>query len=138
MNLIDTGIEKGLFRFDEDNYIATVEKWEKEKSDAIKKLETDAKKANPTFDKKKITEIIQSEKSVAQTTFTDKVNLLKEELAEKYFLTKQTALDDYPIFMAIAEDIGYDTTGRSTNNNELIEIGKELSKFIAHISKTEK
>ena len=138
MNLIDTGIEKGLFRFDEDNYIATVEKWEKEKSDAIKKLETDAKKANPTFDKKKITEIIQSEKSVAQTTFTDKVNLLKEELTEKYFLTKQTALDDYPIFMAIAEDIGYDATGRSTYNNELIEIGKELSKFIAHISKTEK
>jgi hypothetical protein len=40
--------------------------------------------------------------------------------------------------MAIAEDIGYDATGRSTNNNELIEIGKELSKFIAHINKTEK
>ncbi|MCZ2132166.1 MAG: hypothetical protein LC116_03070 [Bacteroidetes bacterium] len=42
------------------------------------------------------------------------------------------------IFMAISEDIGYDATGRSTNNNELIEIGKELSKFIAHINKTEK
>jgi len=26
--------------------------------------------------------------------------------------------------MAIAEDIGYDATGRNTNNNELIEIGK--------------
>lgn len=36
------------------------------------------------------------------------------------------------------EDIGYDATGRNTNNNELIEIGKELSKFIAHINKTEK
>jgi type I restriction enzyme M protein len=40
--------------------------------------------------------------------------------------------------MAIAEDIGYDATGRNTNNNELIEIGKELQKFIAHINKTEK
>ena len=82
--------------------------------------------------------MIQADKSAIQSAFTDKLNLLKEEMIEKYFLAKQTALDDYPIFMAIAEDIGYDATGRNTNNNELIEIGKELSKFIAHINKTEK
>lgn len=40
--------------------------------------------------------------------------------------------------MAIAEDIGYDATGRDTKNNELIEIGKELQKFIAQINKNEK
>ena len=39
--------------------------------------------------------------------------------------------------MAIAKDIGYDATGKETQNNELIEIGKELSKLIAHINKTE-
>lgn len=122
----------------DNNYIATVEKWEKEKADAIKKLEADAKAKNPKANKKEITEMIQADKSAVQSAFTDKVNLLKEELTEKYFLAKQTALDDYPIFMAIAEDIGYDATGRSTNNNELIEIGKELAKFIAHINKTEK
>ena len=122
----------------DNNYIATVEKWEKEKADAIKKLEADAKAKNPKANKKEITEMIQADKSAVQSAFTDKVNLLKEELTEKYFLAKQTGLDDYPIFMAIAEDIGYDATGRSTNNNELIEIGKELSKFIAHINKTEK
>lgn len=122
----------------DNNYIATVEKWEKEKADAIKKLEADAKAKNPKASKKEITEMIQADKSVVQSAFTDKVNLLKEELTEKYFLAKQTALDDYPIFMAIAEDIGYDATGRSTNNNELVEIGKELAKFIAHINKTEK
>lgn len=122
----------------DNNYIATIEKWEKEKADAIKKLEADAKAKNPKANKKEITEMIQADKSAVQSAFTDKVNLLKEELTEKYFLAKQTALDDYPIFMAIAEDIGYDATGRSTNNNELIEIGKELSKFIAHINKTEK
>jgi type I restriction enzyme M protein len=122
----------------DNNYIATVEKWEKEKADGIKKLEADAKAKNPKANKKEITEMIQADKSAVQSAFTDKVNLLKEELTEKYFLAKQTALDDYPIFMAIAEDIGYDATGRSTNNNELIEIGKELSKFIAHINKTEK
>jgi hypothetical protein len=122
----------------DNNYIATVEKWEKEKADAIKKLEADAKAKNPTFNKKQISELIKEEKATIQATFTDKVNLLKEELTEKYFLAKQTALDDYPIFMAIAEDIGYDATGRPTNNNELIEIGKELAKFIQHINETEK
>lgn len=122
----------------ETSYVSTIEKWEKEKAAAIKKLEADAKALNPKANKKEISEIIQTEKSAIQTAFTDKVNLLKEELTEKYFLAKQITLDDYPIFMAIAEDIGYDATGRSTNNNELVEIGKELSKFIAHINETEK
>lgn len=121
----------------DNNYIATVEKWEKEKNDAIKKLEAEAKKANLKATKAEIKEIIKIQKITVQTTFTDKVNMLKEELTEKYFLAKQDTLDDYPIFMAIAEDIGYDATGRSTNNNELIEIGKELAKFIAHINSSE-
>lgn len=122
----------------DSSYIATIEKWEKEKATAIKKLEADAKALNSKANKKEIAEIIQDDKTAIQTAFTDKVNLLKEELTEKYFLAKQTTLDDYPIFMAIAEDIGYDATGRNTNNNELVEIGKELSNFIAHINETEK
>jgi len=40
---------------------------------------------------------------------------------------------DYPIFMAIAEDIGYDATGKPTNNNELDFIGQELARFIESI-----
>ena len=122
----------------ESGFILIVEKWEKEKTDAIKQLEKEAKGNNPNATKKEIASIVQDEKSKMQQVFTDKVNLLKEELTEKYFAAKQAALDDYPIFMAIAEDIGYDATGRNTNNNELIEIGKELAKFIAHINKTEK
>lgn len=122
----------------DSKYIETIEKYEKEKADTIKLLEQEAKKNNPSLNKKEINEIIQSEKSAVQKDFTDKVNLFKEELTEKYFSAKQTALDDYPIFMAIAEDIGYDATGRSTNNNELIEIGNELSKFIDHIIENEK
>jgi type I restriction enzyme M protein len=122
----------------DNNYLATVVTWEKEKNSLIKKLETEAKQKSPKANKKEIHEIIQADKSAIQSAFTDKVNLYKEELVEKYFLSKQAALDDYPIFMAIAEDIGYDATGRKTENNELTEIGKELSKFIAHINKTEK
>jgi uncharacterized protein len=95
---------------DDTKYIATIEKWEKEKT-------------------------------AVQSAFTDKVNLLKEELTVKYFLAKQTALDDYPIFIAITEDISdinYYAPGRNTNNNELTEIEIQLSKIIAHITKTEK
>lgn len=122
----------------DNNYLAAIEQWEKEKAKAIKQLEAEAKTQNPKASKKELVEMIQAQKSALQSAFTDKVNLLKEELTEKYFAAKQRLLDDYPIFMAIAEDIGYDATGRSTNNNELIEIGKELAKFIEHINNTEK
>jgi len=121
----------------DNKYIETVEKWGKEKKEAIKKLETEAKTKNPIFNKKEINELIKDDKTKIQNEFKDKVNFLKEELTEKYLIAKQSALEDYPIFMAIAEDIGYDATGRETQNNELFEIGKELSKFINHINETE-
>jgi len=151
MNLIDAGIYRGPIRFDENrdfityihqkkdsSYVATIMKWDKEKSTAIKKLKANAKALNPKAAKNEITEILKSDKTLIQTAFTDKVNLLKEELTEKYFLAKQNTLDDYSIFMAIAEDIGYDAKGRSTNNIELVEIGTKLANFIAHINVTEK
>ena len=46
---------------------------------------------------------------------------------------RKTELEDYPIFMAIAEQIGYDATGKETPVNELEMIGKELIKFIESI-----
>lgn len=120
------------------NFVETVRQWEQDKKAAVKKLEDEARAQNPKATKKEIDELIKDEKAKIQQAFTDKVNALREELVEKYFAEKQTALTDYPIFMAIAEDIGYDATGRSTGNNELIEIGRELARFIEHIEKTEK
>ena len=35
--------------------------------------------------------------------------------------------------MAIAEDIGYDATGKETGKNELPKISKELARFIQAI-----
>lgn len=122
----------------ENKFVETVEKWEKEKYIAIKKLEEETKKKNPNCDKKEIIELIIEDKTNLQSTFTNKVNILKEEMIEKYFTVKQQLLDDYPIFMAIAEDIGYDATGRSTGKNELSEISKELSRFLQYINKIEK
>jgi len=119
------------------DYLKTIAKWEKEKKATIKLLETKVKENKPTANKKEIATLIKEVKDKINQEFTDKVNLLKEELIEKYILAKQNALKDYPIFMAIAEDIGYDATGRTTKTNELIEIGEELEKFIAYLNNTE-
>ena len=118
-------------------YFETIEQYEKEKTKAIKLLEKEIKDANPKAIAKEVSEHIKEEKTTLQTEHTNKVNLLKEDLAEKYYTAKQKTLDDYDIFMAIAEDIGYDATGRATGNNELTEIGKELSNFISTINKNE-
>ncbi len=62
--------------------------------------------------------------------YKEKVDALKKTLSEQYLEQKQKRLDDYPVFMAIAEDIGYDATGKPTKHNELDFIGQELAKFI--------
>lgn len=64
-------------------------------------------------------------------TCSDRLNKLKENLQDQYQQEKQKEMLDYPIFMAIAEEIGYDATGKKTANNELDVIGEELKKFIA-------
>ena len=117
----------------ESKFIITLENLEKEKKQAIKDLETASKNKAKIKDLKSIDNQIKEEKEKLQADFTNKINLLKEELNEKYFSEKQKILDDYPIFMAIAENIGYDATGRQTGNNELIEIAKELEHFIKQI-----
>ena len=76
-------------------------------------------------------------KKEVNAEYKEKVDALKETLSEQYLEQKQQTLEDYPIFMAIAEDIGYDATGKPTNNNELEIIGKELTRFIKAIEKGE-
>lgn len=66
-----------------------------------------------------------------QEEYAAKIDDLKSRLTEQYLLAKQSQLPDYPIFMAIAEEIGYDATGKKTATNELELIGEELKKFIA-------
>lgn len=63
--------------------------------------------------------------------YANKIDELKSQLSENYLQSMQNELPDYPIFMAIAEEIGYDATGKKTGNNELDVIGEELQKFIA-------
>jgi len=65
----------------------------------------------------------------------DEFNERRQALADELETARQTALtlemgDDYDIFMAVADDIGYDATGRPTSRNDLDALSPEISRFI--------
>ena len=123
-------IESKLLK--DSDYLAKRTLWDKEikqkqkdKADEIKgKQRTSATAA-------KQTEEFKSWNANLLAEYAAKIDDLKTRLTEKYQLNKQQQLHDYPIFMAIAEEIGYDATGKKTATNELDFIGEELKKFIA-------
>ena len=116
----------------ESNYILQRQTWEteikqkqKSKADEIKcKQRVSATEAKKTDEYKTWNAAMLAE-------YSNKIDELKSQLTENYLRRKQNELPDYPIFMAIAEEIGYDATGKKTGNNELPLIGEELKKFIA-------
>ena len=69
--------------------------------------------------------------------YGEKITELKETLLDDYLTRKRTQLPDYPIFMAIAEHIGYDATGKDTAINELDTISIELARFIEGVNNGE-
>ena len=123
-------IESKLLK--DSDYLAKRTLWDKEikqkqkdKADEIKgKQRTSASAA-------KQTEEFKSWNANLLAEYAAKIDDLKTRLTEEYQLNKQQQLHDYPIFMAIAEEIGYDATGKKTATNELDFIGEELKKFIA-------
>ncbi|MCL2620051.1 MAG: N-6 DNA methylase [Defluviitaleaceae bacterium] len=78
-------------------------------------------------------EELKSKRQQASDDFDEKIEKIREALTENYDRLYKGDLTDYPIFMAIAEDIGYDATGKETGKNELEEISKELARFITAI-----
>jgi len=125
-------IESKLLK--DSDYLAKRTLWDKEikqkqkdKADEIKgKQRTSATAA-------KQTEEFKSWNANLLAEYAAKIDDLKARLTEEYQLNKQQQLQDYPIFMAIAEEIGYDATGKKTATNELDLIGEELKKFIASL-----
>lgn len=105
------------------NYIKIVETLEKQKKDTIKKYKTD----NKLEDKDE--KFIEKKKEITDK-YNQKITDLKEELSDLYIEEKQKKLDDYQIFMAIAEKIGYDAAGKTISENELEIIGNHLKSFI--------
>ncbi len=116
------------------NYVVKVEAWEKEKAKKLKEMEG----FNNPFPKLAIAEIKKTAeyktwKEDLNTYYNDLLNDLKEQMQDAYLKAKQMQLPDYKIFMAIADEIGYDSTGKAIATNELTLIAKELESFINQI-----
>lgn len=106
--------------------------------DQSKKKEIDALNKRAEFAK------LSPKERMANSAYTEAASGISEDyakqledlryrLAEIYMEQRQKNIPDHEIFMAIAEDIGYDATGRETKTNELEPIGKELERFIQAI-----
>lgn len=115
----------------DNNYIAQRQQWDKEIKHQQKQKANEIKVAqNISVTDAKKTEEYKSWNADLLTMYADKIDELKNKLTEEYQSTKQKQLPDYPIFMAIAEQIGYDATGKKIAVNELDIIGEELKQFI--------
>ncbi|MBR5254826.1 MAG: restriction endonuclease subunit M [Bacteroidales bacterium] len=115
----------------DNNYQTQRLNWDKEIKQKQKEKVTEIKdKQNISATSAKQTEEYKSWNADLLAEYGDKVEELKSFLTDQYQQAKQKELTDYPIFMAIAENIGYDATGKKTAVNELDIIGEELKKFI--------
>lgn len=65
--------------------------------------------------------------------FNERIANLREALEDDFLARVKAQVEDYPIFMAITEDIGYDATGRPTAQNELDTVTRELARFLRQL-----
>lgn len=116
-----------------NDYLKLLDKIENNKKRHLKELRGFDNAQNLSGKALTDSELYKEWKKSVTAEYNDQIEALKESLSDKYGEEKQKVIEDYPIFMAIAEDIGYDATGKSTNNNELDFIGRELARFIESI-----
>ena len=120
----------------DNNYISQRQAWDLEIKEKQRNKANDIKgKLRITATAAKQTEEYKTWNSELLAEYAIKVDELKSHLIEEYQQTKQRELPDYPIFMAIAEEIGYDATGKKTAVNELDIIRQELQKFINNLDR---
>ena len=104
----------------------------KEKKDSIAQINKMLKQAKNNNDSE-VEEMLRNKKQAAVEAFDEKIEKVREELSDTYEDQYKDALNNYPVFMAIAEEIGYDAVGRETGRNELPDISKELAAFILEV-----
>ena len=132
--LIDTkkNIESSLLK--DSNYISLRTQWDKEiKQKQRLKAEEIKDRQHISATAARQTDEYKSWNASMLEEYATQIDELKTNLIEQYQQAKQNRLPDYPIFMAIAEQIGYDATGKKIATNELDMIGEELKKFIESI-----
>lgn len=104
----------------------------KKKKDEVAKINKQIKQAEKVENKSEV-EILKNRRQTINEEYDEQIEFSKENLSDAYLEQYKQLLNDYPIFMAIAEDIGYDATGKETKRNELPAISEELAKFIKAI-----
>ena len=108
----------------------------KEKAAALRSVEKELKaQAKAEVEDHKKTDVYETWRQTVSEEFNERIDNLKEALADEFLAEVKAKLEDYQIFMAIAEDIGYDATGRLTANHELDTVATELARFIGRIEK---
>lgn len=116
---------------EESNYAGELLRLEAEQKKRIKSMKGFANPDNLSGKALTASDAYKEWKKEVSSEFKEQADALKESLNEQYLERKrQTLPEDYSVFMAIAEDIGYDATGKPTGGNELEMIGKELARFI--------
>lgn len=104
----------------------------KKKKDTLAKINKQIKQAEKNEDTEEV-ELLLNKKQTISDELDEQIEFTKENLSDAYLEQYKQGLIDYPIFMAIAEDIGYDATGKETKKNELPSISRELARFIKAI-----
>lgn len=79
------------------------------------------------------TEAYEEWKQTTNEDYNERIANLREALGDNFLAKVKAQVEDYPIFMAIAEDIGYDATGRPTAQNELETVSRELARFLEQL-----
>lgn len=102
----------------EQKYFAIVASFIKEKEEIIKDF-TDYPYVYSSKAEEKKTDRFKEWRTEVSTNCTEKINDLKDIMREKYAekrneYFKRNPNEDYSIFMAIAENIGYDAAGKSS------------------------
>lgn len=106
----------------------------KEKKESIAKINKQIKRAEQSGDANTVEQLTDKKQEITED-YDEQIEWTKEILSEAYLERYKSVIVDYSIFMAIAEDIGYDAAGKETGKNDLPGIAAELSKFIASIEK---
>jgi vacuolar-type H+-ATPase subunit I/STV1 len=116
---------------EENNFNWELDIINQEKNRIIRNLEGFNKPNNLTNKAIKQTSEFKEWRTKINTQFRQQSDGLKEKLQQQY--NEQKNLEDYDIFMAIADEIGYDATGKKIKTNELDFIKQELSRFISQL-----
>lgn len=120
----------------ENDYLNTVAAWDKERKETIKKHDGFDNKTGLT-DRKEIekTDDFKNWKKSVNDLYAQKVAELQDKMNDILAEREKKELLNYKIFMAIAEQIGYDASGKVIAQNDLNAIAPKIEEFILSIIK---